>query len=205
MSDHTPSLHDDVAYLRDLAHQGANAPMVGGSMLVWAGLVFSAASTVSWAIVRQFIAAPAMWANYVWLLAVGLFFVGIFVLKSRMTAQAGALATNNRAVGAVWAGVGWSIMAFLFAVMAACWRLHMAAPSAMITPFILTVYGIGWMVSAIMSPAKWIYIVAWASFAAAILMGFMADSPDLLLAYAAALLLLAALPGFILMRQASRA
>lgn len=204
MSDHTPSLHDDVAYLRDLAHQGANAPMVGGSMLVWAGLVFSAASVASWAIVRQFIAAPVMWANYVWLLAVGLFFIGLFVLKSRMTAQAGALATNNRAVGAVWKGVGWSIMAFLVAVMAACWRLQIPAPSAMIAPFVLAVYGIGWMVSAAMSPAKWIYAVAWTSFAAAIAMGVFVDSPDLLLAYAAALVLLAALPGFILMRQASR-
>lgn len=204
MSDHTPSLHDDVAYLRNLAHQGANAPMVGGSMLVLAGVVFSAASVASWAIVRQFIPAQVLWANFVWLAAVAVFFVGLFISKGRISATVGALATNNRAVGAVWKGVGWSIMAFLFAVMAACWRLQIPAPAAMIAPFVLAVYGIGWMVSAAMSPSKWIYLVAWASFAAAILLGLLADSPDLLLAYAAALVLLAALPGFVLMRQASR-
>lgn len=204
MSDHTPSLHEDVAYLRDLAHQGANAPMVGGSMLVLTGVVFSSASLAAWAIMRHFIPAPIQWASYVWLAALGVFFVALFAMKGRLSSRAGALATNNRAVGAVWRGVGWSIMAFLLAVMAACWRLQSPAPSAMIAPFVLAVYGVGWMVSAVMSPAKWIYLVAWASFAAAISMGFLVDSPDLLLAYAAALILLAALPGLILMRQASQ-
>jgi hypothetical protein len=145
-----------------------------------------------------------VWGNYVWIPALLVFFIAFSLVKARMIASAGVFTTNNRAVGAVWAGVGWSIMAFLFAVMAACWRLHMAAPSAMITPFILAVYGIGWLVSAAMSPAKWVYAMAWGSFIAAIIMGFLADSPDLLLAYTVALVLLAALPGFILMRQASR-
>lgn len=204
MSDHTPSLHDDVAYLRDLAHQGANAPMVGGSMLVLAGVVFSAASLVAWAIVRQFITAPLMWGNYVWLAAVALYFAGLFVLKGRINGSLGALATNNRAVAAVWRGVGNGIMVFMAALAAVCWKLHSPLPTAMIAPFVLAVYGIGWMVSAAMSPTKWIYAVAWASFAGAIVMGLLVDSPDLLLAYAAALVLLAALPGFVLMRQASR-
>lgn len=204
MTDHSPSAQEDVAYLRNLAHQGANAPIVGGSMLLLAGLIFSGASLISWTVARQFLVVPAMWGNYVWLAAVALFFVCLFVLKGRINGAVGALATNNRAVGAVWRGVGWSIMAFLFAVMAACWRLQIPAPSAMIAPFVLAVYGIGWMVSAAMSPTKWIYAVAWASFAGAIVMGLLVDSPDLLLAYAAALVLLAALPGFVLMRQASR-
>ncbi|MEW6599216.1 MAG: hypothetical protein AB1429_17200 [Pseudomonadota bacterium] len=204
MSDHTPTLHDDVAYLRDLAHQGANAPLAGGSMLMLAGLIFGGASLISWAMARQFLPVPTVWGNYVWIPALLVFFIAFSLVKARMIASAGVFTTNNRAVGAVWAGVGWSIMAFLFAVMAACWRLHMAAPSAMITPFILAVYGIGWLVSAAMSPAKWVYAMAWGSFIAAIIMGFLADSPDLLLAYTVALVLLAALPGFILMRQASR-
>jgi hypothetical protein len=159
---------------------------------------------VSWAIVRQFIAAPVMWANYVWLAAVAVFFVGLFILKGRISGAVGALATSNRAVAAVWRGVGNGITAFMAALAVVCWKLHSPLPTAMIAPFVLAVYGIGWMVSAAMSPAKWIYLVAWASFAAAIVMGLLVDSPDLLLAYAVALLLLAALPGFILMRQASR-
>ena len=51
--------------------------MVGGSMLVLTGLVFSAASLAAWAIVRQFIPAPVLWASYVWLAALGVYFIAL--------------------------------------------------------------------------------------------------------------------------------
>jgi hypothetical protein len=52
-----------------------------------------------------------------------------------------------------------------------------------------------------MSGKTWIRLVALASFAGAVLMGLLTNHPMQMLAYAGALLLLAFVPGLILLRQ----
>lgn len=84
---------------------------------------------------------------------------------------------------------------------AACWRLQSAAPTVMIAPFVLVIYGIGWAVASMMSDLKWLRWLGVGAFAGAVVMGLLAGSSVQYLAYAAALLLLAALPGWLLLRQ----
>ena len=72
-----------------------------------------------------------------------------------------------------------------------------------LTPSIIMVfYGIGWAVSAAMYRSRFLWWLAIGSFVAAPLLASLADQEAQYLAYAGALFLLMALPGWMLMRQA---
>ena len=81
------------------------------------------------------------------------------------------------------------------------WRTHSTVPLLMFSPLILTLYALGWSVGAAMTGKRWIWAVAVGSYTAALITAFVATSPASLLVFAAALVLLTALPGFLLMRQ----
>ena len=67
---------------------------------------------------------------------------------------------------------------------------------------IMVFYGIGWAVTATMYRNRMLWWLAGGSFVAAPLLAWMAGQDAQYLAYAGALFLLMALPGWILMRQA---
>lgn len=71
-------------------------------------------------------------------------------------------------------------------------------------PVLLMLWGVAWWVTAILNDRRWLLLVAIASFGAAIGMAIIGNSPALLPASAACLLLLAFLPAVILMRQRVR-
>ncbi len=66
---------------------------------------------------------------------------------------------------------------------------------------ILGLYGMGWSVAAAMSKKRWLWMTAIGSYAGALLMAWFSIEPAVYLVYGAALLLLASLPGYLLMRQ----
>jgi uncharacterized MAPEG superfamily protein len=63
-------------------------------------------------------------------------------------------------------------------------------------------YGVVWAVHAEMQRSSKLWVLSFASFAAAPLLALFAGQAEQYLAYAAALFLLMALPGWMLMRQA---
>lgn len=71
----------------------------------------------------------------------------------------------------------------------------------MMPPVLLVLWGCAWWVTAILSERRWLIIVAVASFVAAIAMAAIGNTPLLLVATAACLLLLAFLPAVLLMRE----
>lgn len=200
MTDGIQGLREDVAFMRGLAEEGRKAPMVGGSMLAWAGLVFGAASLVFYAELRGAIDPPG--AGLVWLLAMGAYAVLGTATVLRLRKQPGYGATRNQAMGAAWSAVGFAIFAIWAAFAVATFRTGEEVIMYMFSPVILALYGLGWSVAAALSAAKWLKAVAGASFAFAVATAWYAGRPELFLVYAAALILTALLPGLLLMRQA---
>lgn len=200
MSDQDQTLQHDLEYLKALARDGRDAPLLGGLVLVVAGLSFSGASLAAYLLQTERISADPSWRGLVWLVALVIFFIGLAAAKSRAVRQPGALAPSNRAVGGVWRAVGWSIFAMAMSLAAMGWRQHSFAPAIFFAPFIMAVYGIGWAVAATMARKTWIWLVTGGCFVATIVMGALAGDPEQFLAYAAALILLAAAPGVVLLR-----
>ncbi len=199
--DQIQSVRDDIAFMRALAEEGTQVPLLGGGMSLAAGLIFAAASVAHWAIVQDVLQVPEWTLMIVWIGAGAIFGVVCNRLAKRSNAQPGASASVNRATGSAWSAVGFAIFTMFLALFAMAWVTRNAAIFNVFPVLILALYGAAWTVAADLSGKVWIRIVALGSFAAAVAMGLLATSSYLMLAYAAALLLLAAVPGFILLRQ----
>ena len=201
MNDQISTLRDDIAFMRELAEEGRSPPLVGGLILVSAGVVFSLASVGHWAIATGLVSASPWSYAILWGGAVVLFMLSVALLKSRAATQPGAHAPGNRAAGMAWAGVGWGIFTLMVCVQIVCWRAQSLLPLMMLPSMVLTLYGLGWSVAAVVSRQKWIWLVALGSYAGAVVTAFFSASNDVYLIYAAAITLLITAPGVVLMRQ----
>ena len=201
MTDQMQAIHDDLAYMKALAAEGKRTPLLGGAVGLAAGLIFGVASLVCWAIQRGIIAAPLMWQAWIWLGAFVLFMGALVVLVGRSHRKPGASATTNRAVKAVWKGAGLAIFVLALGTIYLTSRFNTWLVWAAFCSIILALYGVCWTVSAAMSDRKWMWWIAYGSFAGSLGMALMIGTGFEYLAYAIGLFLFAALPGWLMMRD----
>jgi hypothetical protein len=195
------SVRDDIAFMRALAEEGRTTPLLGGAIMLTAGLVFGGASLIHFAIAATGAHLTPWIYPTLWIGAGGVFTVALQLIKARYRGRAGAQSPSNRAMRAVWQGVGSAIFALFVAFAIASWKLDNPVVFALLTSAILALYGAAWVLAAHMSDHKWMGWFAFISFAFAALMPLMLNDARIFLVYAAALGLTAALPGAILMRQ----
>ena len=205
MTENTEDPAADIAWMRRLAEEGAQAPMRGNSLLMFGGLLYGLASLFHWAIIVGLVplAKNQIWIG--WIAATVAYWIILAVTIPRLR-RAGVSTTANRAAGIAWSGMGWGIFAMFVAMSVLGWRLAdevaLEAMFALIPSIIMVFYGVGWAVHAEMQRSSKLWVLSFASFAAAPLLALFAGQAEQYLAYAAALFLLMALPGWILMRQA---
>jgi hypothetical protein len=205
MTHHNEDPVADIAWMRRLAEEGAGAPMQGASILMFAGLIFGGASLFHWAQISGLIDVPGLADGLIWLIATGLFFVVLAVVITGLKRKAGVVTAGNRASGTTWSALGWGIFALFASLAVLGFRLgeEAAMLALALTPSVIMVfYGVGWAVSATMYRNRILWWLAAGSFVAAPLLASLADQEAQYLAYAGALFLLMALPGWMLMRQA---
>jgi hypothetical protein len=200
MNDKLQALQDDIAFLKALAEDGRAPPVLGGSIMVMAGVVFGLASICHWAIQTGRTPITTQWAYPIlWMGAVAVFLAGLSVLRGRMSA--GAVKTNAaRASGVAWSGVGWTIFAMAISMVLVSIRTHSAIPMLLFPPLVMALYGLGWLVAAAVSKKRWITLTAIACYGLTGLLAWFAATSYVFLIYAAALLVVAIAPGLILMR-----
>lgn len=205
MTEHAEDPAADIAWMRRLAEEGAQAPMRGASILFGAGLIYGLASLGHWAVARGLAGLDMDAVNWIWLGATALFVLLLVVVLIRLNRAGGVRTSANRASGTAWASVGWGVFALSASMAVLGWRMGQEAAMvglALMPSMIMVFYGGGWAVTAAMQRSRTLWTLAIASFAAAPLLAALTGSADQYLAYAAALFLLMALPGFLLMRGA---
>ncbi len=200
MTDQIQSLHADLDYVKALARDGRLAPLTSGPILLMAGIVWGTAALLMYAYMKGLIPATQSLANGTWIVATVIFVGGLIYLKRGVERSPGTTSPNNRANAAGWSGAGLGIFAFCAALALAIWRLHDINLLWLLAPAVLALYGTCWTVAAAMTETKWLSWLAFGSFLAAVLLGFMAGLPEMFLAYAVTLYLFAGLPGYLLMR-----
>jgi hypothetical protein len=202
MTDPNHAIRDDIAFMRALAEEGRNTPMLGGSILLAAGLIFGTANGIG----AYLEATHTPFSNAAWALPMGsvvVFLAVLAVLKRNRAGLPGATSPVNRATGTMWRAVGWSIMLMAVALGVAAWRLDDWRLLAALPIVIFALYGAGWQVAAAMTRAGWLRSVAFGSYATAALVAYFAAQPlASSLVSTVGLLTLVAAPGFVLMRQA---
>ena len=195
----------DIAWMRRLAEEGADTPMRGASILMSAGLIYGIASLFHWAQITDLIPTSGPTLGIGWLVATVLFLLVLTVILARLNRSGGVMTAGNRATSTVWSALGWGIFALFGSMAVLIWRVgEEAVPVGfgLVPSIIMVFYGIGWAVSAAMYRSRPLWGLAAASFVAAPLLASLTGRADQYLAYAAALFLLMALPGFLLMRAA---
>ena len=201
MPEHITSSQDDIAYIRALAEEGRNTPVLGGGILISAGAVFGLTSAVHYAIASGLITVDPVVYSYIWIGALVVFLVSLMTLKSRLRGKPGARSAVNRAVGAGWMGVGLGIFVMGLSIGVLSFKLQSEVPTYLFPSLIFALYGAGWAVSAAMSGQKWQWWLAIGGWIGAPAIALLIGTPTLWLGYAAGLVLLALIPGLILVRQ----
>jgi hypothetical protein len=199
MSDQMQTIRDDIAYLKNLAEEGREGSERGGVIGVAAGAIFAACSVVQWAALSGRVTATA--SNLAWIVGMLAFFAVLIAVKSRLGASTG----RSRIAGVAWQGVGWAVFTLFFALAVASWRTQSLLLISFAPSIILALYGAAWTVAGVISGKSWVRLMAFGSFLGAVICAWFITDPVQYLVYAAGLILLAALPGAILMRQERKA
>jgi hypothetical protein len=195
------TLQNELDYLKGLAESGARGPLRNGSTLFWAGLLYGLASIGQYAMMRGWLPASGIMSLFIWFGASLLF--GVIAMIMRINCPPSGGGKTNRYAYSAWAAIGIAIVAFIASVVIIAYRMHDFEPmSYLLAPAVLIFYGIGWAVSALVSGKSWLRLVSFGSFLGALGLAAMAGQAEQLLAYAAALFVLAMLPGLALMREA---
>ena len=195
----------DIAWMRRVAEEGREGPMQGASILFAAGLLYGVASLGHWAVAAGVVEADMSVVNYLWLGVTVAFFAVLVLVLRHLGRNRTVVTSAGRASGTAWASVGWGISPLAAPRAVPPWRLGEEAALvtlALMPSVIMVFYGSGWAVTAAMQRSKPLWGLALASFAAAPLLAALVGQAEQYLAYAAALFLLMALPGFLLMRSA---
>lgn len=195
------AVQDDIAYLRALAHEGRNAPLLAGPILVTAAIVFGAASLGQWGIQSGLINVSPWAQLWIWVVA-GVIFAGVLtVLIGRIKTKPGVNSASNRSVGAAWEAVGYGIFVTWLALVALSLKTgHWSWMSVMPTA-VLVAYGSAWMIGAAMTRTRWMSLTALASYGGAVAVAWFVTDPLIFPVFTAVLVAVALVPGLILMRQ----
>jgi hypothetical protein len=195
------AIRDDIAFMRTLAEEGRSGP-IGGSILVASGLSFGSASLAVW-ICATWRLLHANWQfNAIWFGSMVVFLVYLFIGK----AIGGPIRGQTpRAVGVAWSGAGWAMFFVGLSLVVMTVHGKDAYVANAFMPFIQCIYGSAWFVAAALTRARWLYAVAFGSFAAALVTAWCAAEGNLIfLVYAVSVYALVAAPGVVLVRQGRR-
>jgi len=197
MTDHMQAIRDDLAFMREMSvsDEAATARKTGAIFLL-GGVVFAAASVEAWAAATSL--APGWTMAWVWPGAMLVYIAALTVILSRGPKARGV---RDRTAAMAWTAIGCAIFAIMAGFAAASWQIHNATIFAGTPTVILALYGAGWTVAATVSRRRWMGWVALGAYLGAVAIGFLVTNPLIFLVYAAALLLLVAAPGVVLMRR----
>ena len=201
MTRETQAIQDDIAYMRNLAHEGRHAPLLAGPILVTAAIVFGSTSLIQWAIQSGLIRLNPWSQLWIWVVAGAVFAVALTVLIGRIKKKSGFNSAGNKAVGSAWEAVGYGIFVTWLALVALSVKTGNWSWMAVMPTAVLVAYGSAWMIAAAMTRTRWMSMTALAAYVGAVAVAWFVGSPLIYLAYAAVLFAVALVPGLILMRQ----
>jgi len=195
---HTPE--ENLAFLRQLATAGKDAPLMAGPYLIAGGGWFGAASLIQWPPLRELLGLDFGQAMLAWVLAAAGFALHLTLLIRRDRNKVENSA--NRTVNAAWSGVGFGIFAFWLGVAAMAYQRGDGFVVNTIPLQVLSVYGIAWTIAAAVTGHGWMKANAVFALLTVPVLGLFVGTGHEYLIYAIALALTAVVPGVRLVRLA---
>lgn len=204
-----PRLHspeDDLAFLRSVVQGSGSTRLAGSSALLAGGLLYGVQSLFHLGQFYGVIHWPG-WATLIFLTAITAAFLAVLVWAINRDRMAGFTGTTaNRAVNAVFGGAGLANMAMIIVFGAGVARTGELSIWLYYPAVIFAFQGAAWYVAWMLGRQTWRAFASAGWFAASIALGLLNEQPGpYLMVCAAALFLLLALPGWLMMREAAQA
>ncbi|MFZ4070538.1 MAG: hypothetical protein ACOYJ6_10600 [Caulobacterales bacterium] len=192
-------LEDNLAYVREVAEAGRNAPFIGGIDLAVFGALTAAAFAGHWAI-GVLGASPAlypfMWMGYGALMGLA----GGYTTK-RAKRLPGAGAIGNRVDAVVWNGVTFAILAMALGILG---RAFLSGDPKMVNwilPAAFSLYGVALFTTGRMADQKLLTAAAFLAFLSAAITALLVDHKDVYLVGASLVALVMAAPGVVMLAR----
>jgi hypothetical protein len=196
----------ELAYVRSLAEEGRNTPLVGGRFYLLWGVVIGAAAFVSWLDSIGVIVLNATLELTMW---VGAFVLGwalTLLIGARSGPRPGATSMGNKTASSVWFAVGIFMTVFWGGLLI----VHDDFTRFGVPPYFLFnllfpvafgLYGVAFFATATAARVSWLKGVALAAFGFSFLSLLFMTSPHQSLIGLIGLIVCAIAPGIVLMRR----
>ena len=205
-SDSNKELAGEIAYVKALAEEGRNAPLVGGALYVIWGAVITCASLLTYLRIVGAVKLAFVGDLGFWIAALAIGWGASFFYGRKRGLKPGAFTIGNRTATAAWFAVGVYVSLFWGAALLFQSRFSAIGVDAgvifgMIFPIAFGLYGVAFYATAVAARLDWMRgfaIAAWIFSLAALF--YLEDALHFLVG-AAGSLICAVLPGLILMRR----
>ena len=196
------TLQDDLAYVRDLAEAGQQAPLLGGRFLTFWGVLTSVAYFLHFSIATNMFGWPDTAYAWVWgtfIIAGG---IGQGVLVTTIRSKPGGNSVGNRSEATVWMAGGFALFAYFGTLIVKGIVVGGAVPGFESSlPIVFAIYGTGLITSGIMGNVKVLTFAGYGALAmVALSIWFQGDASSWAVASLGAFLTVL-IPGLLLMRQ----
>lgn len=96
------NLTEDLAFVRQMAEEGASAPCLSGRFSVWWGSLVTLALLTHWATLRGLVPIEPQWIGAIWVVMAVVGLIGSSLLGRSLRHKPGGSAPGNRASASVW-------------------------------------------------------------------------------------------------------
>ncbi|NNL88910.1 MAG: hypothetical protein HKP25_07550 [Marinicaulis sp.] len=199
-------LIDDLAYVKTLAEEGRDTPLVGGFMYVLWGSLFSVAAFIVYAHDLGWLGSAPSLGFAPWIAAFVIGWGASMFVGRRNGAKPGASTLGNKTANATWFAVGIFMTTFWFSLFFVHDNFtHMGVPPYflfnLMFPIAFGIYAIAFFATATASRSGWLRWIGLAAILFSCLTLALMGSMHQILAGAIGTLICAVFPGVILMRQ----
>lgn len=202
-----PTLNDDLAYVRDLAQAGQQAPLLGGRFMVWWGGLISVAYAGHYAIASGLLGVSDMAYAYLWGAFAVIGFAGyFFLIKSMSREKPGQSSAGNQVEANVWMIAGFCLFAYFGTLLV---KSATGAPTAESfegsLPLVFTAYAIGLFTSGAMAKNKTLKLAGYGALAIIALATWFSGSNLIWAVAAIGAVLTVFLPGIFMLKNEPKA
>ena len=195
------SLSSDLAYVRDLAEAGQNAPLLGGRFLaMWGGLV-TLAYIGHYLIASGALGLPPISYLVLWLGFGVVGGLGQYLLGASVRGKPGSASIGNRVQSVLWTTSGFFFFVYFVGLMA---RVFLTGEGVegfyWSVPMVLGLYGIGQFVTGAMTGSAALKFAGAAAFAGVLAATFLTGTEYIWLVGAASAFAAVFVPGLMMMR-----
>jgi hypothetical protein len=201
----TVTAEADLAYLRNLvdSDRGTRVRYKFGVVYLITGLLWGPYALIIWAANAGLMTMGKELNGLLWLIVMVLFF-GVIAWSAWGGRGAPRDTVPTRAFSGVFAGIGMSYLVMLAVLMWTSYKLNNGVFVVVYCVVVFAGQGAGWYVFWVLRREPWIALVA-IGWYLALLTGFNMRMPDFLLYMGISMLLLMALPGWLMIRRNSAA